>query len=322
MRAVRLQAIRQAELVPVPEPRVGPGEVSVAVTHCALCRSDAVMWSQGHRDLRLPRVLGHEVAGRLDGQAVVVWPGTTCGCCRHCRDGRENLCEGMAVLGFHRDGGLAARVAVPAEAVLAVPAGLPGDIACLAEPLACGLNALTAAGVTPGDRVLVVGGGPVGLLLALAARHRGAVPAVAESHGERRERGRSFRDAADVTEAPQDAEGFDVAINATSALAGFERALRGVRPGGRLGLFSALRGGEALPTRWLNEVHYRELRLAGAYGCTRSQMREALPVLLEHREAVAQLVDRLAALEQVPELLPQVLAGQWMRCVIAIGESG
>lgn len=87
---------------------VADDRVFLKVICCAICRTDAKMWRSGHRDLVLPRVLGHEIAGidPASGQLYAVWPGQVCGTCDYCRTGRENLCEEMQIIGFHTDGGV------------------------------------------------------------------------------------------------------------------------------------------------------------------------------------------------------------------------
>ncbi len=97
-----------------PAPQEKDNHVVLEVACCAICRTDAKMWNQGHRDLALPRVPGHEIAGfDNSGKLFTVWPGQACGQCRYCREGRENLCEDMRIIGFHSDGGFARFVSVP-----------------------------------------------------------------------------------------------------------------------------------------------------------------------------------------------------------------
>lgn len=90
------------------------GFTKTRVLCCAICRTDAKMWEQGHRDLVFPRVLGHEmvVTDQTD-QKFIVWPGKSCGICRFCQTGRENLCEDMKITGFHTDGGFADQAVLP-----------------------------------------------------------------------------------------------------------------------------------------------------------------------------------------------------------------
>ena len=152
----------------VPDP--SGDDVPARVLACAVCRTDAKMWEQGHRDLVFPRVLGHEMTVADDsGKKFVVWPGTCCGSCRYCRSGRENLCEHMKIMGFHLDGGFAHQVRVPRSALIPIPDDMDPGLACFAEPVGCVINAFEKIRTRPGARVLIFGGGTMGLITALYA---------------------------------------------------------------------------------------------------------------------------------------------------------
>src|SRR3989339_794756 len=123
---------------------------------CAVCRTDAKMWEQGHRDLVFPRVLGHEMVVRDEtGERFMVWPGKSCGVCAFCRTGKENLCERMEITGFHTDGGFAHRALLPRDSLIPLPDSLPSRIACFAEPVGCVINAFEKLTAKTGDRLLV-----------------------------------------------------------------------------------------------------------------------------------------------------------------------
>jgi 2-desacetyl-2-hydroxyethyl bacteriochlorophyllide A dehydrogenase len=169
------------EDVSLPEP--GPGEVRVRVSACGVCGTDLHLFHAG----LLPAGLtpGHEIAGTVDragpgvstfpsGQSVVVEPLRTCGQCRECRAGRDSICAELQVLGVHERGGMADYVVVPAHRLFRVPEGLAPRIAALCEPVAVVLHGLRRANFAPGQRVLVLGAGTVGLLGVLAARVLGA----------------------------------------------------------------------------------------------------------------------------------------------------
>ena len=144
MKALELTETKRLKLrdLPIFEPE--EGQVAIKVTRCALCRTDAKMWKSGHRDLVLPRVLGHEFCGirEDDKKRYVIWPGKACGRCFHCRSGYENLCKDMLILGFHENGGLSEYVSVSEQSLIPLPEKLSDDLACMAEPLACAINAL------------------------------------------------------------------------------------------------------------------------------------------------------------------------------------
>ncbi len=98
---------------------------------CAVCRTDAKMWEQGHRDLVFPRVPGHEMVVQDEaGARFMVWPGKSCGICAFCRTSRGNLCEDMKITGFHTDGGFAKKALLPKDSLISpyrtpFPSALP-----------------------------------------------------------------------------------------------------------------------------------------------------------------------------------------------------
>lgn len=156
-------------------PDPGPGEVAVTVAAVGLCGTDLKIQS-GAFDLALPLVPGHEIAGQLVAVGQGVDPGrvgervacyyySTCGSCRYCSGGQENLCEGVRRLGFERAGGMAERVICPAENAIPIPPGVPYDLAATAmDALATPLRGLSEQlRLVAGESLLVVGAGGLGL---------------------------------------------------------------------------------------------------------------------------------------------------------------
>ncbi len=157
----------------------GAGEVAVDVGWVGLCGTDLHIVEGSHPRASFPLVLGHELVGtvRTGGSAdrlVVVDPLIACGRCAACALGARHVCANLRLIGIDRDGGLGGRVVVDPDRLHAVPDGLDPVVAALAEPLAVAVHATRRAAVGPGDRVVVMGAGPIGLLLALAARRAGA----------------------------------------------------------------------------------------------------------------------------------------------------
>lgn len=177
-------------LAEVPDPDApSPGEVLVGVVACGVCGSDVHIaeWHGGYEFVarHLPLTIGHELAGRvlaagpgvgapLVGDPVVVVPGVVCGTCEACRAGRPDDCANRRSIGMTLPGGAAPRVLVPARQCLPVPDGLDLELAALAEPLGIGLSAVETAGLSGGERVLVLGPGTIGQAIALMARRAGA----------------------------------------------------------------------------------------------------------------------------------------------------
>ncbi|MDI9644343.1 MAG: alcohol dehydrogenase catalytic domain-containing protein, partial [Candidatus Verstraetearchaeota archaeon] len=102
MKAAVLETIGKITIKEVNDPEPGPGGLIIAVKACGICSSDVKMWRRGQRDLRYPRILGHEVSGTVmksrsegfkEGERVQIFPGVSCGSCHHCKTGRDNLCS-------------------------------------------------------------------------------------------------------------------------------------------------------------------------------------------------------------------------------------
>lgn len=319
MRSVLLQEIGLLVMADIPEPRSGPGQALLHVSRCALCRTDAKMWAQGQRDLSLPRVLGHEICGTREGtnDRFVVWPGEACAKCVQCMGMAENLCADIKILGFNRDGGLAEKVLVPESSLIRVPTTLADNVACLAEPLACAFNALEQSNVSAGDTVLILGGGPVGLLMSLAVKTMVASPFVVEVNSAKLLRSEAFRGRLSIQAGSTSGSGtFDVAVNACSSVETLFTGISHLRTGGSFCLFSGFGGEEIFPAKTLNEIHYRQLRVVGSYGCTRSQMAHSLVVLDKYQEVAKLLIEEEIPLHKTADRLSKVLAGQALKIVV------
>jgi propanol-preferring alcohol dehydrogenase len=183
------------ELVERPIPQPGPGQVRIKVEACGMCHSDAFVKSGGFPGMQLPRIPGHELAGKIDvvganvtawkaGDRVGVgWHGGHCFQCEACRKGRFINCEKLQITGISYDGGYAEYVVVPSEAVASIPEKLS---AAEAGPLLCAgvttYNALRNSGALPGQTVAVQGIGGLGHLGIQYASRMG-FRTVAISHG-------------------------------------------------------------------------------------------------------------------------------------------
>ncbi|MFC7328231.1 alcohol dehydrogenase catalytic domain-containing protein [Marinactinospora rubrisoli] len=180
---------RKIEITPLPVPEPGPGQVQVAVHSVGLCGSDLHYYAEGRNGpnvLRAPCVLGHEGAGTITavgagvpaervGERVAIEPAHPCGDCELCRGGRYNLCRAGRCFGSPPTHGLLrSHTVLPAAFAHPLPGTVGDDEAALVEPLAVAVWAVRRGRVGPGDRVLVTGAGPIGLLSALAALRCGA----------------------------------------------------------------------------------------------------------------------------------------------------
>jgi threonine dehydrogenase-like Zn-dependent dehydrogenase len=221
------------ETVETPEP-TGDG-VRVTITSAGICGSDLHMLGWDVDDSGMV-VLGHEFAGVLDdGRAVAVQPYVPCGTCPLCRGGLEYLCRTMsAFYGVFSDGGMAEQVMVDPAALVPVPASLDPSAAALVEPLGVVVHGLHLAGDMDGRRVLVIGGGSVGLLAVGAARLAGATVDLVARHAAQIAAGAAL--GADPT---VDAD-YDVVIDAAGTQSALDQAAALARPAGtvlELGMF-------------------------------------------------------------------------------------
>jgi (R,R)-butanediol dehydrogenase/meso-butanediol dehydrogenase/diacetyl reductase len=176
---------------PAPMPVAGPGEALLRVHRVGICGSDLHIF-QGHLDHRVPvdNTIGHEVLAEVleapkgspvaVGRRTVVNPVLSCGACRACQMGASYLCYKLKILGVDAPGGMQDYWAAPAANLIGVPPTMSDDDAALVEPLAVAVHDVGRAKVGEGDAVLVYGGGPIGCLIALVARARGARVKVVE----------------------------------------------------------------------------------------------------------------------------------------------
>src|SRR5438270_4033644 len=295
------------EEVPVPEP--GPDEVLVEVSHCGVCGSDLHMVLDGWGTPG--RVGGHEWSGRVavvgsgvqrwsPGDAVVGGAPTGCGKCAYCRGGRISLCERRGpVTGGDRQGAFATFVVAPAtELVVVAEERVPLRTAALTEPLAVALHALTQAQAAPGERILVTGAGPIGLLVVAALRARGVEDVtVSEPAPRRRERalavgaGRALLPQAleepgmpnDVVDDP-----YGVVLECSGRADAMEAGLAQLGPAGRLVLVGA---GVRRPRLDNNRILLNELVVTGAYNYDSTGFDDALALLADEHFPVDLLIE-------------------------------
>ena len=230
------------------------GWSTVAVTSVGLCGSDLHWYSEGGTgevSLDSPVVPGHEFAGvALDGpfagQRVAVDPAIPCGRCESCRAGHANLCPDVRFAGhLNLDGGLQERLRWPDELLVPLPESLSDDAGALLEPLGVAIHAVKHAHVRPAHDVLVVGGGPIGVLAGAVARRAGAARVFVSEPLEHRRR-TAVRFGADAAWAPDAVEdelmtmtagrGVDAVVEMAGTDDAIATAVASTRPGGRVAL--------------------------------------------------------------------------------------
>jgi len=320
MKAIIVEDINSVRDADIKKPLPGTDECLLKVDFCGVCKTDVKIIINGHRDLLLPRIPGHECCAHAeDGSNFVIWPGKACGICELCKSGRENLCPEMKITGFHRDGCMAEYVVIPEKSLIPIPVDFPQKLATFAEPLACCLNALEQFSKTSGN-LLIAGGGTCGLLMALAAEATGFSPAVFEPNAEKIKKADNCAKFANIKITSELSEGrqFDYAVNATPAIAAILPGMESLKTNGEYCIFSGLDSTLNISASFLNQVHYLQLTVKGAYGCTKVQMENALFIINKNRQAVECLIEKIIKLENVKDVLEQIATGKSYRYIIAL----
>ena len=271
-RAAVLHAPRDVRVEERPVPEPGPLDVLVEIAAVGVCGSDVHYYEHGRintRVVRAPHVLGHESAGRVVavgdrvtqqavGDRVALEPGLPCGRCRECRGGRYNLCRDVRFLGAPpTDGAFTCFVAMHEDFAHALPDSVSDEAGALMEPLSVALWACEKAGVSAGDRVLVTGAGPIGLLVLQVARTRGATEvAVTDVNPHRLELARRLGATAEVGEA-------DALIECSGHPQALRDGIAALRPAGVAVLVGM--GGDGEATVPIALLQTREIWLTGTF---------------------------------------------------------
>lgn len=277
-----------------PEPDLAAGEVLIRVESVGICGSDIHAYL-GHDARRPPPlILGHEAAGTIvegkgAGQRVTVNPLVTCMKCRACRSGHENICAQREIISMPpREGAFAEFLKIPARNLIDVPDHVDSDKAALTEPIACGWHAIRLAATTlrhipvADMRILVLGGGAIGLGAALAASAMGARDIVMiEPHPARR----GFLSgklcfpvkSADMLDGD---EMFDLVVDAVGIEASRANASARIRPGG---VIAHIGLGEASGGLDIRRLTLQEITFIGSYTYTRSDFNETAQAIFDGR---------------------------------------
>jgi L-iditol 2-dehydrogenase len=306
MRAAVLYGPEDLRVEEVDEPE---GEVLVEVQAATTCGTDVKMWRHGHRALPpYPCRFGHETAGvRLDtGQRVLVSDSIACGRCAQCRAGRPQICRApIWVLG-----GFAERIAAPSRALHPIPDHLPAPAAAGAEPLAAAIHAI-ARGSDSGD-VGLIGGGPMGLMLAALLSAEGRSVTVADPHRERRAQAEQLGARAAQ---PHDLGKHELVFEAVGRPEAWRAAVAAAAPGGVVVFVGGCPRGTdvTLPPA---PIHYDELDLRGTFHHSPAEVDQALAILAAGSIDWQLLLGETISLEQLPAALAAPRGGPAKKWVV------
>lgn len=281
----------------VPVPKIGPGELLIKVLSASICGTDLRIYHGNHRmypegTIRIP---GHEVVGTITGfgeglegfnpgERVFVAPNTGCGHCAQCVSGNNNLCANYEAIGVTIDGGFAEYMRVTAKSVqqgnvIRVSESVDAAVEALMEPFACVLRGQNALHIQPGETVLVIGAGPIGIMHTKLARARGAGRVIvsepspdranqAKIMGAHRVVNPTEEDLQKVLLEESGGRGADIVIVAAPVHAAQESALTLAAIGGRINFFGGLPKDRPSINFDSNLVHYKELIVTATTACS------------------------------------------------------
>lgn len=338
-RAACLLGPEEIEIQQLTLPRPQSGELVLRVDVATTCGTDLKVFRQGGhpRMLQVPTPFGHECAGTVAavgdgvedwraGEAVVVLNSASCGRCRYCLHGRENLCRDLQYL----NGAFAEYLPVPARFVARstypIPPGMSPEHASLTEPLACVLHGIEICSLSEPSDVVVLGGGAIGQLILGVLSASGHRVVLADPLAKRREIAIQMG-AVSTIEPPEssspsaildraeDSLGFNLAIDATGSVAGWELATQSVQPGGEVLFFGGCPAGTRLSLDTAR-IHYEEITCRGSYHHRPAAVSEALALLARRGLAVDLLLSREMPLEQLEEALRSMMRRETLKVAI------
>jgi L-iditol 2-dehydrogenase len=307
MKAAVFYGPKDVRIEDVPKPKAQAGEVVLRVLRCSVCGTDKRIYTHGQKNVIPPAITGHEMVGIVQeigpgvdaglsiGQKVIVATVIGCGKCIYCIRKQYNLCDSFTALGYDYAGGFAEYVKIPAAAVkqgnvIPIPVTMSVDRAALVEPLSCVLNGQEYLSAQPGDRAVVIGSGPIGLMHASILKARGCEPViVADVSQERLDYVRDFGvgltvnttggDAVNKIMAAGGGEKFDVAITACSVKAAQADALKLVRKKARVSFFAGVPKDDPVLGIDTNFIHYNEVSVFGCFASNLKHYHQALEMV-------------------------------------------
>jgi L-iditol 2-dehydrogenase len=350
VKAAFMTDVNSVEVRETDSPGLDPAGAILRVQACGVCGTDARTYFNGDPRAPVPWVLGHEPVGVLElvgpeatlpagvkeGDRVFLGSILTCGTCRWCVDGLQNLCEHHLLYGYDPfPGAYSEFAAVPPIAVrnlIPLPHDLPSDLATVADPFACALNGIEMLDVDLGQTVMILGAGPIGCWQAVMARDRGAARVfLSDVNRQRLEVAEQavgrFVDDMWVADADTSAEealtrtgggGLDRISVAAPSKEAQQSALLMAAKRARIVYFAGLPKHDSFSTLDMNQLHYKELAIIGAYGATHRQYRLTMEYLNRRRDELAAVVTHRFPLSDIALAFETIRSGAGLKMVIVL----
>ncbi len=343
MKAAVYHGIKDVRVEDVEKPVLEAGEVLVRVERCAVCGTDKRIYLHGQKNVVPPTITGHEIVGVVEeiadgvsnvevGSHVVCATVVGCGECIYCQREQYNLCESFTAVGYDYAGGFAEHCKIPARAVaqgnvIRIPDDMSPDDASLIEPLSCVLNGQEYVAAQPGDRAVVFGAGPIGLMHAAALKAKGCDPVLVADIAEERLAyvtefhvgtpvNTSDGDVVETVLAAGGGEKFDVLVTACSVKAIQDVALRLARKKARVSFFAGIPKDDPVLPIDTNHLHYNEISVFGAFASNLRHYHEAAEMVGRGDIPADKFVTHKFKLDDITKAFEIIEAGQGIKVVI------
>lgn len=337
MKASRFLGNKTFAVADLPTPHAGPGELVLRNQVCGVCGTDVHIYhgEPGSADVNPPVVLGHEYSGEVVevgegvtgfavGDHVTVDPNIYCGHCAYCQNGKKQLCPSMEAIGVTRDGGFAQYSRIPASQAFKLEPTVPWEAAAMAEPLACCLHGIDLAGIQVGDKVCVVGGGAIGLLMVQLAKLSGASQIVlSEPNEKRRQVGLQLGANAAIDPTRPDAQeafaqvldgGANVVIECVGNVPAVKSAFQFAGKGATVLLFSVPKV-DATFDLPLFDVYKKELTIKGSFVNPDTHAR-AVALINSGKVDFDPIITHRFTLDQLPEAIAMQMSDASIKVVV------
>ncbi len=337
MKASRFLGNKTFAVTDLPTPHAGPGELVLRNQVCGVCGTDVHIYhgEPGSADVNPPVVLGHEYSGEVVevgkgvtgfavGDHVTVDPNIYCGHCAYCQNGKKQLCPSMEAIGVTRDGGFAQYSRIPASQAFKLEPTVPWEAAAMAEPLACCLHGIDLAGIQVGDKVCVVGGGAIGLLMVQLAKLSGASQIVlSEPNEKRRQVGLQLGANAALDPTRPDAQeafaqvlggGANVVIECVGNVPAVKSAFQFAGKGATVLLFSVPKV-DATFDLPLFDVYKKELTIKGSFVNPDTHAR-AVALINSGKVDFGPIITHRFTLDQLPEAIAMQMSDASIKVVV------
>ncbi|MBD1379790.1 zinc-dependent dehydrogenase [Metabacillus arenae] len=345
MKAAIFHGPNSLSLEEVPVPDISDDEVLIRVNVSAVCGTDVrIFLGKKTKGVRTPSIIGHEIAGTVaeaganvtefkPGDRVGVIPVIPCRKCYYCLNSMENVCLSRTAIGYEFDGGFAEYLRIPKKALEAgnlvkLPDHLSFEEAVITEPLACCLNGNRKANLKINDVVVVIGGGPIGLMHVQLAKIAGASKVIVSELVDHR-RDRAIKTGADVVVNPEQESLHDIVMNETEQL-GADAVIMAIgalqlvnnsagllKKGGTLNLFAGFTK-DVMSEIDPNLIHYNEITVNGTSALTRSDYHKALSLIASGQINTEVLISNGYTLNDIQQAIADVRDGKGMKSVINI----